>query len=186
MNTDLIGRLRNTKLSRNNALMPLFEAIVNSVLAISEAGSVDGLIRVTIERDQSQQELDLHGQTTFPIQSFVVEDNGVGFTEENFKSFETIDSRAKIEHGAKGIGRLLWLKAFDRAEIRSVFKENGAWYRRTFEFRGTEEGIENLDLTKLSELPSNDELKTTVRLVSSAMNTARQPSRRPEPLVAGS
>lgn len=54
MNTDLIGRLRNTKLPRKSALMPLFEAVVNSILAVSEADTRDGLITITIERDVSQ------------------------------------------------------------------------------------------------------------------------------------
>ncbi len=54
----------------------------------------------------------------------MVEDNGIGFTDENFKSFGTMDSRAKIQHGGKGIGRLLWLKGFDHADIESVFREN--------------------------------------------------------------
>ena len=143
--------------------MPLFEAIVNSILAISEAHTSNGLIRIRIERDQSQQELDLHGNTIFPIESFVIEDNGIGFNQENFESFETIDSRVKMQHGAKGIGRLLWLKAFDRAEIESVFRDNGEWHRREFQFRKSADGIENHVSQKLTE-PAN--LCTKVRLVS--------------------
>lgn len=163
MNTDLIGRLRNTPLHRKNALMPLFEAIINSMLAISEANSNDGLIRIRIERDESQQELDLPGHAISPIETFVVEDNGIGFTDENFKSFETIDSRVKIQHGGKGIGRLLWLKAFDHAEIESVFRDNGKWYHRTFQFKESADGIEK---PILAELGSPERLCTTVRLVS--------------------
>jgi hypothetical protein len=162
MNTDLIGRLRNTPLRKNNALMPLFEAIVNSILAIEEAKVKGGLIRIRIVRDESQQELDLHEKNISPIKSFIIEDNGIGFTDGNFKSFETIDSQAKIQHGGKGIGRLLWLKAFDHAEIESVFKDIGGWYRRKFQFRESPNGIENPAIEKLS---APDKLYTAVRLV---------------------
>ncbi|WP_163370861.1 hypothetical protein [Endozoicomonas acroporae] len=42
--------------------------------------------------------------------------NGVGFNDANIASFETLDSDHKIDKGCRGIGRLLWLKAFDIAK----------------------------------------------------------------------
>jgi hypothetical protein len=44
------------------------------------------------------------------VVGFDVEYNGVGFTDDNFKSFRTPDSRWKETRGGKGIGRLGWLK----------------------------------------------------------------------------
>ncbi len=48
--TNLQGRLRNTSLPQSSGLMPVFEAVINSVHAIEEAdiSSEAGLIRVSI------------------------------------------------------------------------------------------------------------------------------------------
>ena len=40
----------------------------------------------------------------------------------------------KIAKGCKGIGRFLWLLAFDHAEIDSVYREDGNVFRRIFVF----------------------------------------------------
>lgn len=49
MMTNLHGRLRNTPLPKSHGLLPLFDAVVNSIHAIEEAGvsMVDG--RITAE-----------------------------------------------------------------------------------------------------------------------------------------
>ena len=36
LQTNLMGRLRNTDLPKSNALFPLFEAVINSIHAIDE------------------------------------------------------------------------------------------------------------------------------------------------------
>ena len=43
----------------------------------------------------------------------------------------------------KGIGRFLWLKAFDTVSIDSIYQENGQWYNRSFDF--TLQGIPDGD-----------------------------------------
>ena len=57
------------------------------------------------------------------IRGFTIVDNGVGFDSANFASFETMDSRAKATLGGKGVGRLLWLLAFERARIVSIYEK---------------------------------------------------------------
>src|SRR5438270_578592 len=54
MDIDLRGRVNNTKLTPTNCLLPLFEAIINSIHAIEEKGKIRGSIEITIERDRSQ------------------------------------------------------------------------------------------------------------------------------------
>jgi hypothetical protein len=148
MNTDVIGRVRNTPLAAGAGLMPTFEAIVNSVQAMD--GLVPGTITVRIDRAQGTLNLpDIHGNTIADISDFIIIDDGRGFSTANFRSFETMDSREKAAMGGKGIGRLLWLKAFESAEIDSVFEENGKWYRRTFRFTLTDSGIEDHELVEL-------------------------------------
>ena len=130
LRTSLAGRVRNTSLPKSHSLLPLLEAVVNGLQAIDERFGdevEDGRLRITINRS-TQEEFDLgsvaSGRTPLrPIVGFTVEDNGVGFTPENMKSFETLDSDHKAAVGARGVGRLLWLKAFDRVTVRSAYRD---------------------------------------------------------------
>lgn len=142
LTTSLAGRVRNTSLPKSHALLPLLEVIVNSIQAIdarpAESGGA-GRIDVRVHRD-SQAELDFGtaspGRAPMkPIVGFTVEDDGVGFTPTNFSSFETLDSDYKSDLGCRGVGRLLWLKAFDRVSVRSAYKdESGTLRSRQFKF----------------------------------------------------
>lgn len=163
MDIDLRGRVNNTKLSPSNCLLPLFEAIVNSIHAIEEMGKLSGTIEITIERDHSQGVLEADGSTLAlgSIQGFVVQDNGVGFTENNFLSFRTSDSTKKASKGGKGVGRLAWLKAFEKAEVESRYVESDRHWKRRFEFARTKDGIEAHSLEAAPEAPR----RTVVRLV---------------------
>jgi len=142
MNTFLAGRLRNTPLPRTHGLLPLFEAVVNSIQAVAAAGlsGSTGEIVVQIERT-AQQALVLEGPgrrgapPQEPILGFRVRDNGCGFDDPNLQSFETLDSDFKASEGCRGVGRLLWLKAFDSVEVVSDFTgPSGKLLRRTFTF----------------------------------------------------
>jgi hypothetical protein len=122
-----------------------------------------GRIVVVIERDQTQGDLKGAGEATFaPIIGFTITDDGIGFTSKNFESFETIDSLSKHAIGGKGIGRLTWLAAFQRAAVSSTFREGGKTYRRTFEFEPSIEGVVNHSVT---EVDSDSKVETTVRLL---------------------
>lgn len=141
--TNLQGRLRNTSLPVSNGMLPLFEAVANAIHAIEDAGFSpgDGRINVKIVRHgQTQIGLDDGSKRPGPeakdeIIGFRIKDNGVGFTDENMESFLTLDSEHKANRGARGVGRLLWLKAFDRASITSVYaSEEGILKRRSFTF----------------------------------------------------
>lgn len=141
MQSNLIGRVDNTELAARNSLMPVFEALINSMWAIDEAGHGQGRIAVHIVREPSDLLEGEEKTVLYPIQTVEITDNGIGFTSENQESFETLDSRVKAHRGAKGIGRLYWLKAFKHAEISSTFSEDGKWHRRAFRFELTPEGI---------------------------------------------
>ena len=79
MKLNLLGRVRNTRLSHSNALLPLFEAVINSIHAIEEVGPATlGEIKVFIERAKTQQmKIDGTGPID-PINSFRITDNGSG------------------------------------------------------------------------------------------------------------
>ena len=142
MQLDLIGKINEKKLAYSNTLLPLYEAIVNSIQAIEEESSTRiGLIDIQIVRD---------GQTSLIPESvggsiigFNIKDNGIGFNSENFDSFNYAHTTYKAKKGGKGIGRFVWLRAFNKVEIESKYQENGEWKYRRFDFKLTKKGIEN-------------------------------------------
>jgi len=111
--TNLKGRLRNTSLPMAKGLSPLFEAVVNSIHSIEEAGlkAEDGKITIEIIRSpQTEMVFESKGpgrEPTEPIIGFKIIDNGVGFNDANMDSFETLDSDYKAGKGCRGAGRLL-------------------------------------------------------------------------------
>src|SRR5882757_3889066 len=165
MDFDLPGRIRNTRLLYSHSLLPLFEAVINSIHAVDETlNPKNGVINVHVLRDHQQHSLPFDAATrasSLPIKSFVISDNGIGFTDVHFKSFSTADSQQKANLGGKGIGRFLWLKAFDHAEIESTFKEGGKTHRRTFSLRLTPKGIEHHSKIEVDTSEAN---ATVVRL----------------------
>jgi hypothetical protein len=138
---NLRNKLAQTQLSPTKCLMPLFEAVANSFNAIQEAREKKGKITITIVREKKQQALStkVKGKaerlpTHEPVTGFIVEDNGIGFTDANLKSFKEAYSDFKQAAGGKGIGRILWLKAFDVAQVDSVYDNGGKRWRRQFPF----------------------------------------------------
>ena len=135
LQTNLKGRLRNTSLPKSHGLMPVFEAVVNSIHSIEEKGNSDnGKVVLRINRT-TQESLDFDAKSLPPILGFTITDNGCGFNETNFKSFETLDSDHKIDKGCRGVGRLMWLKVFDLVEVESHFVDaDGLLKERAFRF----------------------------------------------------
>jgi len=145
MQIDIKGKINEKKLAYSNTLLPLFEAIVNSIQAIEEESATKpGIIEINIIRS-TQGDLKLEGLEKLPdIIDFIIKDNGIGFNDENYESFNYAHSTYK--KGGKGVGRFTWLRAFNRAEIESRYKVNGIWKLRKFNFEPTKRGIEKLSL----------------------------------------
>lgn len=169
MNTYLKGRLRNTTLHRNQGLMPLFEAVVNSIHSIAEMSPDPTCGRINIEiLRETQGKLALDNEKAKrgapaqePIVGFKISDNGIGFNDKNMESFETLDSDYKANQGCRGVGRLLWLKAFEAVNVFSIFKTaNGKVGKRTFTFTAAQ-GVGN---KSLAEVDANTEPLTTVHI----------------------
>jgi hypothetical protein len=118
LRTNLRGQIRQTHLPKWKALLPLFEAVMNSFQAIQEfRGERAHRIVIAVQRAS-----ELFDDEDPPMTGFEITDSGVGFTDENFDSFNTAFSEHKFERGGKGLGRFMWLKAFDNVVIRSVFR----------------------------------------------------------------
>lgn len=142
MKVNLVGRVNNIKLNKTKVLLPVFEAVVNSFEAIEDynAGS-SGYINIKAERDTSQTQIADSEHSEFPISDFIVEDNGIGFNDSNYDSFQTSDTLFKQSRGGKGVGRFLWLKAFDKVNISSVFEKNSSLFKREFVFFLTDDDM---------------------------------------------
>jgi len=164
MLTDVVGRVNNTNLPKNKALIPLFEAIINSFHAIEDFNQIGkGKIEIHIHRDKSQRHLsedDDQFKVSNPITGFSIIDNGIGFNSTNYESFKTADTRLKETQGGKGIGRFLWLKAFNLVQVSSVFKEKGGFYKRSFDFVMQETPIQNYHI----DTTEDTKHKTRVKL----------------------
>jgi hypothetical protein len=179
MNTDVAGRVKNVQLPTSKPLLPLFEAIVNSIQAIDDAHEKDGRIEIEVFRNTENLFAD-SDRSHAEINGFLVKDNGIGFDDQNFEAFSTSDTTYKASRGGKGIGRFMWLAAFDRAEIESVFRSNGNTKCRRFNFcpRGT--GIENASCT---EVPERERI-TTVHLLGFKEKYQSQCPKRLETIAA--
>ena len=162
LETNLRGRLRNTRLPLSHGLMPLFEAVVNSIHSIEDAGlsPKDGQIKIHVLHD-GQSEIDgVDSSESKAITGFRIQDNGIGFNEINICSFRTLDSDYKENRGGRGVGRLLWLKAFKKVRVSSIFYDaNGTKIERRFSF-----GIDGIKDEPLKAVAEDLEQKTIVYL----------------------
>ena len=147
MQANVIGRVRNTPLPQSQALLPLYEAIINSIDAIEDSGHelADGFIDIFILRQYPSALVvddENNPEIQNPISGFEIHDNGIGFTKKIFQSFNEADTQFKSQRGGKGVGRFLWLKAFEKVEVESSFLVNKKIEQRTFTFSlGSPDGI---------------------------------------------
>lgn len=115
-------------------LLPIFEIIINSIDSIEDSRNSNGKIEIIVNRNKSQTKLFDEGNNIFPIKSFTIKDNGVGFNDKNFESFKTAYTDHKMTKGGKGIGRFTVLAAFKKMVIESVFQKGKEIYERKFQF----------------------------------------------------
>jgi hypothetical protein len=110
------------------ALQPIFEAVSNALHAVEDAYrdqyQARGRITVTITNTRTPTDIEV-----------IVADNGIGLEPRRFEAFCTTDTDYKIAKGGKGVGRLLWLDAFESIKIVSIYRDGDRAFRRTFTFR---------------------------------------------------
>src|SRR5687768_8805609 len=130
MKFDVVGRINNMRLpdGKTAILYSVYEAVSNSIHAINdrfgeENAASKGWVVVDIDVDDESD-----------IESISISDNGIGFTDDNLRSFETSDSRFKYQRGGKGVGRFIWIKMFETIQVDSVVKKGNAKERVRFRF----------------------------------------------------
>jgi len=109
------------------ALQPVFEAVSNALHAIEDAYGEDfqskGKILVTFANISTPDNLQVD-----------ISDNGIGLDNSRFEAFCTTDTDFKLPKGGKGVGRLLWLDAFEEISVQSHFLLGDQLYARRFRF----------------------------------------------------
>jgi len=135
---------------------PIIEVVINAIQAIEATSRPNGKIAVRVLRAQ-QKELD---GSLSEVRSFDIEDNGIGFTQQNRESFDTLYSDFKAAEGGKGFGRFVCLKYFDNVQVNSVYADGETFKRRQFSMGKDNDIIVNEKVSDTSESTTG----TTVHL----------------------
>ena len=159
---NLSGAMDIIKKSKN-PLTPIYEAMTNSLEALTQkglkvgnsVGEISIILHFTGVLDQEKD-----------LEQILITDNGIGFTDENYDRFLEFFDKSK-GYKNRGTGRIQFFHRFQRIKIDSVFEKDGAYFKRTFictksNFVTLEELNPALDTTtpvttvKLSEYLSNN------------------------------
>ncbi|SDH03933.1 Histidine kinase-, DNA gyrase B-, and HSP90-like ATPase [Pedobacter terrae] len=147
MEMSVKSKVDEINLRPHEFLLPLFEVVVNSILSVTEKfPNGGGLIEIKVERDKKPElfspELLKDSTGKIPpvsINNISIIDNGVGFDDDNFKSFNTAYSEKNRDRGCKGVGRFTVLACFDNMHVNSIYKNKGQQFNREFTFNVLDE-----------------------------------------------
>lgn len=157
---DFTGRLRKIRAPLSLSIHAVFEAVANSFDSTDDLGEQGRItVRILLQRDGLL--FDTPDNPEYKLRGYEIEDNGVGFDTKNMDYFRHSDTTNKA--GGQGVGRLLWLKVFDRAEIESIYSEGGRWWKRSFTFSPQNIGVDDDDANPQSV--ECGPCKTIVRLL---------------------
>jgi len=161
METPVKNLVDAVDLTSDDALLPLFECIANSIISLKQTKIKNDLKKITIEiyRGNPPEQPELENIGT--ISKIKITDNGIGFNERNYISFKTpLTQLYRDNFGCKGVGRFTWLAAFQGIHIKSNYFENNTWKYREFKFNSNNEIFDIIE--KDSDLRENE---TIVELI---------------------
>lgn len=159
--SNLRGKVRNFALPKNRPLVPLYEAVVNSINAIEDRAAKQGIFKGNVDIEVVRDSTLFTDSDKNTVRGFCIRDNGIGFDEDNMASFMEADSEYKIAIGGKGVGRFSWLKAFSSVYITSTYKEAEEFVTRKFDFSLEHFNIEDV----LEDAPAETDYCTEVKLI---------------------
>ena len=97
-------------LGKSEVFLPIYESVVNSIISLIRTKRDGGKVDVFIEREKLvDNEPDLFDVKVPEIKSVTIVDNGEGFTQANFDSFNAPFSKLNKAYGCKGVGRFTML-----------------------------------------------------------------------------
>lgn len=126
------GTLPKIKKS-SEPLRPIFEAFTNSLEAInmlpnkSDNGQI--IIKLKLKSNLFSKE-----KKEYDFEEIIIEDTGIGFTEQEFERLENLNDDGKGPFN-KGSGRVQFLHFFDKSEYKSIFRDDASetgFKERTF------------------------------------------------------
>ena len=182
METYLAGRVRNFNLRPKNCLVPVFEAVMNSMQAIEDRmsfgklGHGHGTIQVSVLRKEHQPELFDKGYIP-EVVGIRITDNGIGFDEPHFQAFCRLDDDFRLKTGGKGVGRISWLSAFRNASIESIYAmgEPAKTFRRTFSYSVEKDGVGQVESNSLPDGEPGTDIKLTQLLPEFRVSWPKKP-----------
>jgi hypothetical protein len=135
MNLPVKNIVKEIDLKPGDAFLPLFECVVNSIISLQQTKDLtqnQKKIQVQITRGELPNTPNFLNIKT--IESIKVIDNGEGFNDKNFLSFDTAYSDINEVFGCKGIGRFTVLAGYKKINIKSIYKKETENWIREFEF----------------------------------------------------
>lgn len=117
-------------------LQPIYEAFTNSLEAIKESLKIDSSIKsnqITIDL-KFNPNLFSSENNDYELNELLIEDNGIGFNDNEFKRFQNLydNSKAYSNHGS---GRVQYMQFFEKIEFESVYKDEKSstgYFKRIF------------------------------------------------------
>jgi len=149
------GRIQKITPSADK-LRPIYEAFTNAYDAIKTYSEGKIVIRIQLLKNLYSAE-----DENFEIDNIIVEDNGIGFNDEEFTRFLNLDDTSK-GIGNKGSGRIQFIHYFEKAEYESVFADESSstgFRKRVFTLS---QNAAFLQQNAIVRLDSDDEVAATV------------------------
>jgi hypothetical protein len=145
--TNYKGRIQKIPPSKDK-LRPVYEAFINSYEAIRDIANGKIVISMQLNKTLfSEKNEDLE------FDSITIEDNGVGFNDEEFTRFLNLDDTSK-GLGNKGSGRIQFIHYFEKAEYESVFEDTSSstgFRRRGFTLSKNDAFLQNNAIVRLDK-----------------------------------
>lgn len=130
-----ISGLINRSFKNATIYQPIEEAIVNAIHAIQEKENIpEGKISIKFLRAPKYGDEEWKKAAMPHVIWVEIEDNGIGFTDENKKSFETVFSKYKQRIGGIGFWRISYLKFFNTIKIESYYENSWSSFERSWMF----------------------------------------------------
>jgi hypothetical protein len=154
--------LNDINKKHSNPWQPIFEGFTNSLEAIK--------IRKETENFQGKIIIKFYSDSTlfsenFSLNNITIEDNGIGFNDEQFKRFCIYKDSGKGFNN-KGSGRFQLVHYFNKSYYKSTYFEENIFKERVFSISKLPLYLKENSITKLEhtrEIDSN-EIKTTLNL----------------------
>ena len=113
------GRIQKIAKSADK-LRPIYEAFTNAYEAIKDISEGKIVISIQLNKTLYSEE-----SKSYDFDNITIEDNGVGFNDEEFTRFLTLDDTSK-GIGNKGSGRVQLIHYFEKAEYESVYADESS------------------------------------------------------------